>query len=83
MANLLYEHYMNPYTTRDGNVLLYQRKDYVSRNCYARFRFPCEKQYIARCSKTQSFTEAELWATDYFDELRFKQKHGGQLGRKK
>jgi len=57
---------------RDGRLHIYKQS-----NClFWLIRFYAEGRYKHKSSKTKSFTTAKEIAFDWFDEIRFNQKHG-------
>ena len=57
---------------RDGRLHIYKQS-----NCeYWLLRFYAEGKYKHKSSKSRSFTTAKEIALDWYDEIRFNQKHG-------
>jgi len=59
---------------KDGEVVLYRRN--VSPLWQARFKNPDGGGWIRKSTKQRDKTIASEWACDYYDEIRFKSKHG-------
>ena len=59
---------------RDGDVVLYRRN--TSPVWQARFKNPDTVGWIRKSTKRRNIDDAAGWACDYYDEIRFKTKHG-------
>ena len=59
---------------RDGDVVLYRRN--TSPVWQARFKNPGTTGWIRKSTKQRNIDNAAGWACDYYDEIRFKTKHG-------
>ncbi|MBT5298736.1 MAG: hypothetical protein HOL41_10330, partial [Rhodospirillaceae bacterium] len=70
--------YQNKQWLRDGKILLYTRNHKPTYHC--RLKIDGKKGYIVKSTKKKNLAEASRFAEELFDDLRYKQRHGLEIG---
>jgi integrase len=71
--------YGERHVLRDGRITLYTRNG--NPTFHARLKVEGAKNYIVKSSKRTSLAEAERWAEDLYEDLRYKARHGLEVRR--
>jgi integrase len=70
---------LNQVSLRDGEIVLYQRKDHKDPKWQCRVRVPNSIGHVVRSTKKNDLNEAKVFAQNLWDDLRIKVNNGGTI----